>query len=222
MNQDQFMNGFYKFSIMFMRLAYVNLLWLLFMAAGLILFGFFPATIALYTVVRQWVRGNLDVPVFQTFFQTFKSEFVKGNAMGLVYFVIGFILYIDILYFSSPTTITSLIFYYFFWVVTFIYLLVGFFIFPVYVQYQQKWWNYFRTSIFIMLMNPVVVISYILLIGSTGIIMRALPGLIPLFSGSALAFALCMISQRGFRKMEQIQEEREQPNSRTKISTSVR
>ncbi|WP_413377404.1 YesL family protein [Alkalihalobacillus sp. 1P02AB] len=210
MNQESFMSGFYKFSMLFVRLAYINLLWLLFIALGLIIFGFFPATIAMFTVVRQWVQGNLEVPVFSTFFHAFKKEFLKGNMLGLSYLLIGFILYIDILYFSSPSTIITLVLYYFFWVVTFIYLLLGFFLFPVYVQYQNKWWRYYKSSLLIMVLNPLVVISYILMIGVAAIILRALPGLIPLFSGSALAFGLMLVSYRAFVKVEDLQEKGEQ------------
>ncbi|MGY3714685.1 YesL family protein [Sutcliffiella cohnii] len=199
---NQYMDGFYKFSFMFARLAYLNILWLLFILLGLGIFGFFPSTVAMFAIVRQWVKGNRDIPVFQTFWLTYKKEFMKSNLLGISYGFIGLILYVDILYFSSPSSAVMLVLYYFFWVVTFIYLLLGVFLFPVYVHYQTKWWNYFKSTILLMFMNPLVVVAFILIIASSVIILRALPGLIPVFAGSVTAYALMMISYKAFNKVE--------------------
>lgn len=196
------MDGFYKFCLMFARLAYVNILWIFFILLGLGIFGFFPSTVAMFTLIRQWVQGNVDEPVFRTFWNTYKREFVKTNLIGITYYAAGLILYIDILYFSSPHTIFLLFLYYFFWVLTGIYLLLGIFLFPVYVHYQLKWWQYFRSTLLIMLMNPLVVVSFLLVLGGAGILLRAIPGLIPLFSGSAITYILMLISYRTFSKME--------------------
>jgi uncharacterized membrane protein YesL len=196
------MDGFYKFCLMFTKLAYVNLLWMLFTLAGLGVLGFFPSTVAMFTVVRQWVKGNTDAPVFGTFIKTYKKEFIKANLLGVTYFSAGAILYIDILYFSSPSSIFMLILYYFFWVLTCVYLLLGVFLFPIYVHYQAKWWHYFKSTLLIMLMNPIVVAAYLLVLGGAGILIRALPGLIPLFSGSVVAYALMLISYKAFNKVE--------------------
>jgi uncharacterized membrane protein YesL len=38
------------------KLAYVNLLWFLFTAAGLLIFGFMPATVALFTRLHPLFR----------------------------------------------------------------------------------------------------------------------------------------------------------------------
>ncbi|CAG9621155.1 YesL family protein [Sutcliffiella rhizosphaerae] len=202
MPNNSYMDGFYKFCLMFARLAYVNILWIFFILLGLGIFGFFPSTVAMFTLIRQWVQGNVDEPVFRTFWNTYKREFVKTNLIGITYYAAGLILYIDILYFSSPHTIFLLFLYYFFWVLTGIYLLLGIFLFPVYVHYQLKWWQYFRSTLLIMLMNPLVVVSFLLVLGGAGILLRAIPGLIPLFSGSAITYILMLISYRTFSKME--------------------
>lgn len=78
-------NGFYRFCEWVMRLAYLNLLWIGFSLAGAVVFGLAPATAAMFAVTRQWVMGNTDIPVFQTFFQTFKKEWAKSSVLGLFY-----------------------------------------------------------------------------------------------------------------------------------------
>ncbi|GAF20232.1 hypothetical protein JCM19046_4941 [Bacillus sp. JCM 19046] len=57
----------YTWSDWAMRMAYLNIIWLLFTAIGLFLFGFMPATVALFTLVRKQLLKQ-DVPVFKTFF----------------------------------------------------------------------------------------------------------------------------------------------------------
>lgn len=59
--------GIYHISNWIMRLAYVNFLWILFTLAGFIVFGFFPATIATFAVVRKWIFDTTDIPIFTTF-----------------------------------------------------------------------------------------------------------------------------------------------------------
>ena len=78
------------------RLAYANLLWILFTVLGLGIFGFMPATVALFTVTRKWVMGDRDIPVFKTFWNTYRKEFFKSTLFGVVLFAIGYIIYIDL------------------------------------------------------------------------------------------------------------------------------
>ncbi len=75
MQMGGIMGGFYRVSEWIMRFAYVNILWGLFTLAGLVLFGFMPATVAMFTVIRKWLMGETDIPVFKTFFASFKKRF---------------------------------------------------------------------------------------------------------------------------------------------------
>src|SRR4051794_15867366 len=73
----------YKYCDWIMKFGYLNLLWMLFTLTGLIIFGFMPATISLFTITRAWIRGNTDIPIWSTFLKVYKSEFVKSNKVGL-------------------------------------------------------------------------------------------------------------------------------------------
>lgn len=57
-----------------MKLAYVNLLWLLFTVAGLAVFGFMPATVSLFTIVRKWQMKQAEVTVWNTFISIYKKN----------------------------------------------------------------------------------------------------------------------------------------------------
>lgn len=59
-------------------------------------FTVFPATAALFTVVRKWVMGNSDVGTFRTFFQGYKENYVKSMFGGAIYTLMFVIMYVDV------------------------------------------------------------------------------------------------------------------------------
>jgi uncharacterized membrane protein YesL len=61
-------NGVYRFCEWVTRLAYLNLLWIMFSLAGLVVFGVMPSTIAMYTVTRRWLTEDVDIPIFKYIF----------------------------------------------------------------------------------------------------------------------------------------------------------
>ena len=76
------------------RLAYLNLIWLLFVLAGLVVAGFFPATAAGYQITRDWVHNprTRDEPVFRRFAALFRANLVRANVAGAVIVVIALLL----------------------------------------------------------------------------------------------------------------------------------
>ena len=93
------MGGFYRISEWIMRLAAINLLWVVcsipfafivltafvseasafysYMVIALIIspFTLFPATSAMFGVARKWVMGELDIPLFRTYFRIYKENY---------------------------------------------------------------------------------------------------------------------------------------------------
>lgn len=58
-------------------------------------FVLFPATAAMFTVVRKWVMGDPDIPVFKTFFRGYKENYKQAMIGGFVYTLLFVIMYID-------------------------------------------------------------------------------------------------------------------------------
>jgi uncharacterized membrane protein YesL len=100
------MNGFCS---LILKLVYVHLLWLVFTLIGLVLFGIGPATMAMFSVVRQWIRGNEDISTFREFKKAYKFHFKEGNQLFFLYGISGWILYIDLLYVESPAVRAAVI-----------------------------------------------------------------------------------------------------------------
>src|SRR5690625_7635570 len=80
---------YYRFTVWVVRLVYVNLLWILFTVIGLGVLGIMPATAAMFAVVRKWLRGEDDFPIFTTYKDAYKEEFLKANLLGYILAIIG-------------------------------------------------------------------------------------------------------------------------------------
>jgi uncharacterized membrane protein YesL len=107
------MGGFYRISEWIMRFSVTNLLWIvcsapffllslgllgigqedasdqlktmLIMMAVVAPFTFFPSTAAMFGMVRKWVMGEEDAPLFKTFFRSFKQNFLQSMLSGIIF-----------------------------------------------------------------------------------------------------------------------------------------
>jgi uncharacterized membrane protein YesL len=183
------------------RLAYINLLWLLFMILGLFVLGAAPATVAMFTLIRKWIMGESDLPVFTTYWETYKKEFWKANSLGFILAGISIILYLDWRLISSlqgslyPILMGCLI------GVFFLFLVITLFIFPVYVQYEYKTLQYIKTAFLLGISYPLytmVMISAAICVSAISIFFN---GVGILFFGSGLSLAFMYISNLLFVKI---------------------
>lgn len=188
-----------------MKLAYINLLWIVFTILGVIIFGFFPAYTAMLTIVRKWIIGEADIPVFNTFFTVYKKEFFRSNFIGLLLLLISYILYVDLSIVMEANGIINLITFPMFLII------IGFFLascytFPIIVHYETKIGQALKNSFIIMALSPFSTIMMI--IGTIAIyfLMTTIPGLFPFFCASTLAFIIMWSALLAFSKIEKRQE----------------
>ncbi|WP_257351054.1 DUF624 domain-containing protein [Pseudalkalibacillus decolorationis] len=64
--------------------AYVQILWLLFTLAGLLIFGLFPATYALLTVMKQQADTSAAA-IFHTFREAYRDAFFVINKASIIW-----------------------------------------------------------------------------------------------------------------------------------------
>ena len=200
---EGFMRGIYSISEWVMRLMYVNILWILFTLLGLIVFGFFPATTAMFTVIRKWVMKQHEIPVFKTFWLTYKSEFLKSSLLGLIIVCIGFFMYFNLKIIDATTLPSLKLLYIPNLIVIFIFLLTLLYIFPVFVHFDVGVKGIIKNAFLLMTLNPIATFSMSILSGFILFIIYQFPGLIPFFSGSLIGFLLMFISNYVFVKMDQ-------------------
>lgn len=193
--------AFYKLCDWIMKLAYINLLWIVFSILGLVVFGFFPATIAMFVIVRKMLMGDFDIPVFKTFWESYKKDFIKGNLLGLVLLVLGYFLYVDVHLLKNTSGLINLM-YYPALLICIGFVLTVFYAFPTFVHYDVKVHQVLKSSFIIMLMNPLSTI--LMAMGGIAIylLMTTVPGLIPIFSGSTTAVIIMWSSFFAFSKIQ--------------------
>lgn len=198
--------GIFRFCEWLMRLAYANILWILFTLIGFIILGIMPATVAMFTLVRKWLRNEPDIPVFRTFFNTFKKEFITSNLFGLIFAATAYILYIDLQYLSIATGYlhTLLLSALVLTGTVFTLLLMNFF--PVYVHYDLKFLQYMKYSVMIGITNLHYTIMMGLGLWLIYYFFMFIPGLLPFFSISVPAFFIMWIGMLAFHAIERKRE----------------
>jgi uncharacterized membrane protein YesL len=191
------MSGLYTLTEWITRFAYVNLLWIGFSLLGLVVFGISPATVAMFTIIRKWIMGDNDFPVFQTFWNSYKKEFLRGNRLGLIIALLAYIIFIDLNYIKLDTIIQIPLY-----LIIFAIVMTILYIFPVYVHYNVTFFQLFKNSFFIMMVNPLS--SIMMLIGFVALffVMKFLPALSFFFGGSLSAGIIMSSCYLAFQKIE--------------------
>lgn len=192
----------YKIAEVIAKIVYLNLLWVVFSLLGVVALGLFPATAAMFSVIRKWLIGENDIPIFKTFLEHYKSEFVQTNLLGYAMILLGAVLYIDLRFFQSSGGIITLVLSYFFLFLLLVYFVVLLYIFPVFVHYQFKTFEYIKYALILAVGRPFQTIFMI--VGSLLVLtlLRMVPILIIYIGGSLLCYVLMRISIKSFPKEE--------------------
>ncbi|WP_163538066.1 DUF624 domain-containing protein [Gracilibacillus sp. YIM 98692] len=197
------MSGVYKYSLWISRLAFLNVLWVFFSLIGLIIFGFFPATVAMFSIVRDWVKGKDDQPIISTFIKNYRKELIKGNLLGMIILFIGLILIIDIRFLFHNNSGIWMIVNGVTVMVTVIYLLTVLYVFPVFVQYELKLIDNIKNAFFYMLANPKATFMMVAATITLYLGMVYFPAVAFIFGGSLYAFCLMYYANQSFVHVEQ-------------------
>lgn len=189
-------NGLYRFCEWVTRLAYLNLLWIFFSLAGLVVVGIMPSTIAMFTVTRRWLTEDIDIPIFHTFYQAYKKEFKRSNLFGLVLISMSGLFYIDFVIFGLMEKASAMTFIFSSLLLVFVIMLL--FIFPVYVHYDIPVFQTFKYALLIGLSRPLYTIS--MLAGFIGMIYLLFLHItiVLFFSGSLFAIVLTGLALKAF------------------------
>ncbi|THE12502.1 DUF624 domain-containing protein [Bacillus timonensis] len=146
MSSQNIVNSLDRLFTWITRLVVINLLWFFYTMIGLVVGGIFPATLSVLKIFRKWIIGEKQVPIWSTFRQEYRREFIKSNLIGWMLTIAGIILFINYLVIKSMDNISILI------PVAF-YLLIIFYInlliwsFPQLAHYNGKIRDFFRNAI---------------------------------------------------------------------------
>lgn len=163
------------------RFMFLNFLWVVFMLLGGIIFGFMPSTIATFYILRKWVQGELEIPIFKTFKEVYKQEFVNSNKCGVVFLVVFSFLAIDLNILYKIDALYSTILYMLVMAVLFFAVIAFIYFFPTYVHFEQSNKEYIKNSFIIALSSPFQTILLLIGFGILYYIVQSNKGLIMYF-----------------------------------------
>lgn len=191
----------YRASDWIVKIAYINFLWILFSLVGLFILGFFPATVAMFAVIRKWIRTKRDIPVFKTFWENFRKEFFTANIVGFILVAIGYILYIDFKFFAIFDNWIGIVVSLLLLAITMLFVIVVLYIFPVIVHYQLKKLQYLKQALIIGISFPK---NTFILIGGMIIIyfvISFIPPHLSIFLSSLISYFIMKVTYSAFEKL---------------------
>ena len=188
------------------RFAYLNLLWIIFTLLGGVIFGFFPSTISMFAIVREWLKGETDKPLFSTFWKYYREEFLKSNLLGIIVTLIVAIIALDILYIQSTNNDLLTWTYLPLFAFMLLFIMFLFYLFPSFVHFNLKLGQVFKNSFFIMLINPITTLLIFLSLLPFFYIISLLPAIGFIFGGSVYAFISMRFSLHAFQKVSEKQQ----------------
>ena len=198
----------YKFTVWISRLAILNLIWLGCSLLGLVVFGFFPSTVAMFIVLRSWLRGEDDRPIFSTYWQAFRANFLAANGYGLFIALIGAIVYSNLIFMSLNESGTMLFLQIPLYTFVIFVGLTLLYLFPVYTHYDLGFFQTFKQAFLIMVIQPLQTLMMIIGVGASIVVMWFIPGLTFFFGGSFIALLTMATCYQSFQAIEQKQKSR--------------
>lgn len=241
------MGGFYRLCEWIMRISVINVLWalcsfpiflialqlllaenfeqisaLLFAIGVISPFIFFPATAAMFSVARKWVLGDTDVPLFKTFFVSYKKNYLQSMIGGIVYMVLAGLIVVNYRFYSGLESQFSLIsgFFIAFFIIMFI-SIINFF--NLLVHLHMKSFQLVKNSIFLTVGRPLT--TLMIIISSVAVIYISINYLnFFLFfvaAGSVIAYLSFMYFNRAFEKIQDKRDEISQAEAEAKKEAGI-
>ena len=172
------------------RLLLLNMLWMFFAILGLGIFGVFPATAALFSVLRKFFTKKRDVKLVKDFWSFYRKDFWRSNAVGYTIVAIASILWLDFRYFMSVTDFGMFVLAHFmllFFVFSLLSLCV---LFPIFSHYKLTFWQYIKNALLYPWTHLGTMILFTASIVLYSYIVYQIPGFLPFIGISFPCFLL--------------------------------
>lgn len=199
-----FVNVYYSFALWITKMAYLNILWIVFTLLGLVVFGLFPATAGMFEVIRKWNSGEKEIDIFRTFWGVYRKEFFKLNLIGSILFILTYFLSIQFQILRQVDDINYFIASYVVLVMFLVICIVLLYIFPIYVHFNLRILENLKWSVVIGIIHPILTIFLMVsVVFLNYITFMFIPGLLFFFGGSVTAFILMWGVSQTFEKYEE-------------------
>ncbi|MCK0473198.1 YesL family protein [Halalkalibacter sp. APA_J-10(15)] len=201
------MERIYYFADSIIRLVYVNLLAILFSLLGLVVFGFFPAIVATFFIIKKWLTGFSDIHITKHFWKIFKKELIRSNLLGWLLTLIGLFLYINM---SIAEVIGHSIVQYSYYPIVIVFsilICLCLFVMPIYVYYRVSIFATIRNAFFLLFVHPLNTLFMLAATVLFFLFIRIIPGFFPIIGISGFAMIIMWFSLRTFERVDHMQKE---------------
>jgi uncharacterized membrane protein YesL len=173
------------------NLVQLNIIWII---MCLPVITIFPATVAMYGVVRKWISGRDSEGIFRLYFSLFRECFVQSFGISIGWFILALFLYFDyhIMRFNGSIFILGL--------VTLIFLAITVYLFPAMVHFNTNWKNIIRNSLTMAIAYPLKTVLLVGILLVTILLIYILPISI-LILGSVSAYLSYRVCHSLFEKI---------------------
>lgn len=184
------------------RFIVLNFLWLVFTLAGLGVLGFTPATVAVFRSIREWLKGEKDIPLFRSYLAFYKAEFVSSNLIGALFLVLFYIIYVNFSFVSYfYTSSIHLYIYIVIFSVATIVVLSFLNTFSVMAHFKyKKTIHYFKTAVGLVFARPGLSLMQLIWLFAYGLIAVNYPMVFIAIGVSVFAYVLMSLNYSIFRK----------------------
>jgi uncharacterized membrane protein YesL len=175
----------------------LNLMWLL---ACLPVVTAFPATAAMFGVVRDWVRAK-ETGVFAAFLHRFRQNFAQSLVVGALWALFGGALFLDFLVANQLSGGTQVVMRSLLAAASVLYALASVFLFPVMVHYDTNWTVVPKNALLLSIGRLPTTLLCLLTVVAAATLTFVVPALI-LITGSVTAYAVYRLCDREFGKID--------------------
>lgn len=187
MNQGYVTGTLYTWMEWITKIVYINALWLLFTLLGGIIFGFSPATVALFRITKKWLDGEEVPAVFMQFWKEYRQFFLKSQKIGMMLAAVGFLLVIDFHFFSQGNSLTD-------WLgkmiavqLLILYAAMLLYIFPLYIEREQEISSVLKEAFLLVFQAPLKTIFGLFSTMALGLLFITIPAVALLCGASSVA-----------------------------------
>ncbi|MCR6095086.1 DUF624 domain-containing protein [Salipaludibacillus agaradhaerens] len=190
----------YEIMVFITRMAYLNILWILFTLSGGIVAGLAPATAAIFSVIHLWIQGK-EPPVFKSFWVSYKQYFLKANLLLIPLFIVSNLLYIDFRYLTVIDGTFYYVMLFTFINASLLFFILSIYLFPTLILFNYPIMKTYKTALFIGLAKPLHTLALAIVLYSILRIVLLIPGLIPLFPVALFSYASMAMALSAHKKV---------------------
>ncbi|SHM98984.1 YesL family protein [Gracilibacillus kekensis] len=194
-------NGFYKFLEWLMWIMYLNILWIISTLIGFVIFGLFPATMALITTIREW-HIKEEISFHKSYARAYKEYFLTSNLIGILFLVVGYVIFVDFQWIIQHTSTFQFLFLVVLLILTVIYLILVLYTFPVMAHFDLRIGQAIKHAIIIGVFSPLVTLGIGISLFLLYLLWRFIPGLFPVIGVSISAYIITRLSIIAFERFE--------------------